>query len=86
MSTVGSDAANEAYIFDDPFLSAYNIAIFEDVLGEVDVGWSSPMFYLLDGFLDVGLGDGHGLWLTWTACSVLRRRARGGVIETRVFA
>lgn len=52
---------NEAYIFDYPFLSAYNIAIFEDVLGEVDVGWSSPMFYLLDGLLDVGLGDGHGL-------------------------
>lgn len=62
MSTAGRDATKEAYIFDYPFLGAYNIAIFEDVLGKVDVGWSSPVFYLLDGLLDVGLGDGHGLW------------------------
>lgn len=55
---------NEPYIFNHPFLSAYNIAIFEDVLSKVDVGWSSPMFYLLDGLLDVGLSDRHGLWLT----------------------
>ena len=48
-----------AYIFYYPFLGADNVAVFEDVLGKVDVGRSSAMFYLLDGLFDVGLSDGH---------------------------
>ena len=47
------------YLFDDPFLGANDIAIFEDVLGKVDVGWPTTVLNLLDGLFDVGLRDGH---------------------------
>lgn len=55
------------YIFDDSFLCAYNVAVFEDVLGKVDVGWSTAMFDLLDGLFDVSLRDGHGGWKVFGA-------------------
>lgn len=63
----GTPRRRHTYLLDYPFLRTYNTAIFEDVLCKVDVGWSSPMFYLLDGFLDVGLGGWHGLLSTWIA-------------------
>jgi hypothetical protein len=52
----------EVHIFDYAFLCAYNVAIFEDMLCKVDVGWSPAMFYLCDGLFDVGLCDRHCCW------------------------
>ena len=59
MSRAGMYGTTEAYIFDYAFLGAYNVAIFEDVLGKVNVGRSSAVFYLLDSLFDVGLCDWH---------------------------
>ena len=39
----------KAYTFDYAFLDAYNVAVFEDVLGKVDVGRTIATFHLLDG-------------------------------------
>jgi hypothetical protein len=62
MSAAGRYDTKEAHIFDYAFLGAYSVAVFEDVSGKVDVGWSPAMFYLLDGLFDVGLCDGHCRW------------------------
>ena len=44
MSTAGRNDVNEARIFDYAFLGAYNVAIFKDVLGKVDLGWLDGRF------------------------------------------
>jgi hypothetical protein len=62
MSAAGRYDMKEVHIFDYAFLCAYNVAIFEDMLCKVDVGWSPAMFYLCDGLFDVGLCDRHCCW------------------------
>jgi len=49
----------QAYIFDDPFLRADSVAIFEYMLGEVDIGRRFFVFDLFDGTVDMSLGDVH---------------------------
>jgi hypothetical protein len=49
----------QAYIFDDPLLCADCVAIFEYMLGEVDIGRRLFMLDLLYGSVDVSLGDVH---------------------------
>ena len=55
MSRAGRYGAKESYVFDYAFPGAYNVAVFEDVLGKVNVGRTSAMFYLLDSLCDVGM-------------------------------
>jgi hypothetical protein len=61
MSAAGRYDTKEAHIFDYAFLGAYSVAVFEDVLGKVDVGRSPAMFYLLDDVFDVDLCDALSL-------------------------
>lgn len=49
----------QAYIFDDPLLRADCVAIFEYVLGEVDIGRRFFVLDLFDGTVDVSLEDVH---------------------------
>ena len=58
ISRAGRYDTTKACIFGYAFLGTYDVAIFEDVLGQVDVerwmvvGESTVMFYLLDGLFD----------------------------------
>ena len=49
MLRAGMYGTKKAYTLDHAFLNAHNVAVFEDVLGKVDVGRTIATFHLLDG-------------------------------------
>ena len=55
ISRAGMYGTKGTYIFDYALLGACNVAVFEDMLGKVDVRRTSVMFYLLGGLFDVGV-------------------------------
>jgi hypothetical protein len=55
----GDQDGDSAYIFDDPLLGTDSVAIFQLMLGKVDLRDRSFILDLINGPLDMSLGVGH---------------------------